>query len=390
MLERKQLGEIPQKPHTLFHQDGKAMTEFVFTRDGFSGGYSILYQRKAPTSVKTSTLQKHLIGGFVGTPIADENYSNQRRHLMTGQISHHKDWVYSRTALCYNAHTRLSIWKQAPQPSDYAFCNGDADELHFIQTGQGVVLTMFGSFPFKQHDYILIPCGVAYRFVFNDIIESFITEGKPFIEIPQEFRNPHGQLRMEAPYTHRDFISPQKLLTKEEEDQFCQIMTLKNNSLTLHEYKESPLQTVGWDGSVYPMKFSIYDYLPKTGKIHLPPNLHLTFRSKDFVICSFVPRMLDYLEGAIPCPYPHFNSHCDEILYYVAGNFTSRKCIGPKSITHHPGGLPHGPQPGNYHDSVGKKSTDELAVMVDTWSPLSYTQKAFELEDQSYMSTWLD
>lgn len=398
MLERRTLGVVSPKPHTLFVAPGKKTpcTEYVFTRDGFSSGYSMLYLYDAPTSVELNEvwrLEQHggSLGRLVGEIPDDSEQPLARQHIQSWNAPVGQNLLAGRTALFVNNNCRVSVVRGKPGQignDPWSFTNGDSDELYFIYSGHGSLLTQFGALAFKKHDYVLIPRGIPYILEMDGDLEALIIEGDPFVEIPGDFKNPHGQLRMEAPYTHRDFRSPQRLLNEAEAKLFCHGVTLRNKKLTHHRYSNSPANVVGWDGSMYPMAFSILDYLPKTGKIHLPPNLHSTFRGKEFVVCSFVPRMVDYIEGAIPCPYPHANVHCDEIIYYVDGKFTSRKGINNRSISYHPAGLSHGPQPGNYFGSVGIKSVDELAVMVDTWGPIHATKAALGYEDAAYATSW--
>lgn len=400
MLERRILGSVSPKPHTVFTPAGhdKPCTEYVFTRDGFSSGFSLLYLADAPTSVRTNDLwaiEQHggSLSRLVGEQVEPAQQALARRHVQSWKTPSGSNLLAGRTALFLNKSCRVSVLRgKAGQTNaePWSFTNGDSDELYFIYEGAGRLLTQFGVLPFKKNDYVLIPRGIPYVIDSQADLDALIVEGDPFIEIPADFRNPHGQLRMEAPYTHRDFRSPERLLTLEEANYFCQGVTLRNRALTAHKYSRSPANVVGWDGSMYPMAFTITDYLPKTGKIHLPPNLHATFRGKDFVVCSFVPRLVDYMDGAIPCPYPHANVHCDEIIYYVDGHFTSRKGISNRSLSYHPAGLAHGPQPGNYFGSVGKKSVDELAVMIDTWGPIHMTKAALGCEDAAYSLSWAD
>ncbi len=388
MLERRTLGDIPKKPHTLFTFRGKKQFEFVFTRDGFGGRFSIIYGETPPTAIDSIKLApgnyQHLIGEVTKArkmPIA-------RRHLKSGQLSASMGYLNSRRALFRSVDCRLSVVRGNALASDLPFSNGDSDELLFITQGQGQLLTMFGALPYQEHDYILIPKGVPYVLEHQGFLEALVMESSSYIEVPQEFFNPMGQLRLEAPYSHRDFRSPTRLLEQAEKERFRTILALRHDIVSEHHYSTLPVETVGWDGSVYPLAFSIDDYIPKTGKIHLPPNLHLTFRAKDFVVCSFVPRKVDYMEGAIPCPYPHANVSCDEIIYYVSGDFTSRKGIEGKSISFHPAGLPHGPQPGKYFESIGSETTNEKAVMVDTWNPLFITDLGLDVEEGTYPLSW--
>lgn len=392
MLERRVLGEISRRPHTVFEpksgsQSSKVSSELVFTRDGFSGGFSILHLNSAPTSITGFKDPSFPLGRMLGEAVPLAELPLLRRHVESWKSHDGKDLLDARTALFKNTEVRASAVRGVVD-SEFAFTNGDGDELFFVYEGRGEFLTLFGRLPFRKHDYVLIPKGVPYKIKSVGPVEMFLIEGHQGVEIPADFRNPHGQLRLEAPYTHRDFGSPTDLLSDKEADGFQRMIVLMHGRLTEHQYNHSPARVIGWDGSVYPMTFNIDDYLPKTGKVHLPPNLHLTFKGKGFVVCSFVPRLVDYGEGAIPCPYPHANVDCDEILYYVSGNFTSRRGIQPRSVSFHPMGMPHGPQPGAYHSSVGVKATDELAVMLDTWGPLHMTRAALGLEEKGYPLSW--
>ncbi len=388
MIDRRVLGEIPPKPHTVFKRPQGLASEFVLTRDGFSGGFSLLYQADAPTAVVGNAFWKGDASRLLGVAVPNSEIPLARRHVQTWKAPAGQNLIDSRTALWRHETCRVSVVRGRLTGGDFAFTNADGDELWFFKEGSGALLTMFGRLDFAPNDYVLIPRGIPYVIEHKGDIEAFLIEGDPGIGIPAEFRNPHGQLKLEAPYTHRDFRSPSQLLSAQDAQRFARILTLRNSVVSEHHYVRSPSQTIGWDGSVYPVAFSILDYLPKTGKIHLPPNLHTTFTSKQFVVCSFVPRMVDYAEGAIPCPYPHANVNCEELLYYVRGNFTSRKGIQEKSVSWHPVGMPHGPHPGNYFGSVGHKSTDELAVMLDTWFPLAITRAALEIEDPGYPLSW--
>jgi homogentisate 1,2-dioxygenase len=210
-------------------------------------------------------------------------------------------------------------------------------------------------------------------------------EAKGGVNVPAQFRNPAGQLMMDAPYTHRDFVLP----SGSTEHEGPRDLLVKRNGHTTHYVMEhSPMDVVGWDGFVYPWAFAIEKFQPKTGLVHLPPTIHMTFAARGFVVCSFVPRVTDTHPQAIPCPYPHSSVDCDEVLLYLRGNFTSRKGVGPGAISLHPAGIAHGPHPGAYEASIGSKRTDELAVMVDTFAPLSPTPQAANIEHAGYHESW--
>jgi len=279
------------------------------------------------------------------------------------------------------------------EPADRFFSNGDGDELYFVTEGSGYVESLYGILPFRKHDYVLIPKSTAYRIHLDgDKGTLLVFEGRPWLGIPSDYRNSYGQLTDFAPYTHRDFRVPTQLLDPSDGTHGkppYSIVTKMRDVLTVHRYMHFPLDVVGWDGVLYPVAFSIHDYQPKTGLVHLPPTIHTTFAGRGFVVCSFVPRNVDYHEKAIPCPYAHSSADMDEILYYVEGNFTSRKGIEHQSISLHPQGVTHGPHPGTYEASIGTKRTNELAVMCDAYSPFRLTTAADEVEDKHYHMSWV-
>ena len=214
-----------------------------------------------------------------------------------------------------------------------------------------------------------------------------VLELRGTLGIPRAYRNSVGQLRMDAPYSHRDFRAPGLGAPRDEGIRDLWLKT--NGSLQRYRLAASPLDVVGWDGSLYPFALSIEAFKPKVGKVHLPPPAHATFEAPGLLICSFVPRPLDFHEQAVPCPYPHSSVDVDELLFYSRGNFTSRRGVGPGSISHHPCGIPHGPHPGAYEASIGAKHTDELAVMLDCAKPLTRSALAESLEDAAYHGSFV-
>jgi homogentisate 1,2-dioxygenase len=298
--------------------------------------------------------------------------------------------------LLSNSDVAIGVCRPTEKAARY-FSNADGDELYFVQSGTGRIESMFGPLPYRPGDYLLIPRGTVYRVV-PDATQGggegalwLLIEGRTHIEIPQNFRNPAGQLRMDAPYSHRDFRRPAELPAPsgpEFHDGRYPIIVKRGGSYHEIVRDADPMGVVGWDGTVYPIALSIHDYQPKVGRVHLPPTVFTTFVGGGFVVCSFVPRLTDFDESAIPCPYPHSSVDCDEVIFYVSGNFTSRRGIGPASISHHPAGIPHGPQPGAYEGSIGKTRTDELAVMIDTFQPLGLTADARTIEDPNYHDSW--
>jgi homogentisate 1,2-dioxygenase len=273
--------------------------------------------------------------------------------------------------------------------SDYFYKNADADEIIFIHVGSGVCKTMYGNIPFEYGDYIVIPRGTIYQMHFNDEDNRlFIVESVSAVTSPKRYRNEFGQLMEHSPYCERDIRKPQYTAPIDEMGDFL-FYIKKQDKMYPYHYKSHPFDVVGWDGYVYPYAFSIHDFEPITGRVHQPPPVHQTFQTRGFVVCSFVPRLYDYHPLSIPAPYNHSNIDSDEVLYYVDGDFMSRKSVEKGQITLHPGGIPHGPHPGTVEKSIGKKETLELAVMVDTFRPLALTNYAIEIEDSSYSYSWV-
>jgi len=389
MLHRHTLGRVPAKHHTaLYDEDGRLLMEQMITRDGFNGPYSILYYRTPPTDeFEVAALR---LPGFCPVELVAEQPLH-RRHIRTAELAPGGDFLTGRRTLMVTRHLHLGVVKPTESPQRY-FSNGDGDELFFVTQGSGYVDSVYGVLPFREHDYILIPKSTPYRLRLADDRGTLLFfEGRPRLGIPSDYRNRWGQLTDYAPYSHRDFRLPQELLAVEPEQRSrpFELVVKASDELTIHRYKHFPLDVVGWDGVLYPVTFNIHDYQPKTGLVHLPPTIHTTFSGEGFVVCSFVPRKVDYHEKAIPCPYAHSSVDMDEVLYYVAGDFTSRKGIRPESISLHPQGVTHGPHPGTYEKSIGTERTNELAVMCDTHEPLRLTTVAAGLEDKDYHTSWV-
>lgn len=390
MIHRCTLGRIPPKHHIVFRdEDGKLLMEQMVTREGFHGPYSILYFRTPPTD--EFSVEPLKVEGFCPhTLVASQPL--HRRHVKTQDMKPSGDFLTGRRTLMANADIHVGVAKPN-RPAERFFSNGDGDECWFVNEGSGHVESVYGILPFKKHDYVLIPRSTPYRIHLEKNAGTLLVfEGHPRIGIPGEYRNAYGQLTDYAPFSHRDFRTPTQLMRFDPAAHGkppYQMVVKMNDELTIHNYQEFPLDVVGWDGAVFPTAFNIHDYQPKTAQVHLPPTIHTTFAGEGFVICSFVPRMTDTHPQAIPCPYGHASVDMDEILYYVAGNFTSRKGIDSESVSLHPQGVPHGPHPGTYEASIGTKSTSELAVMMDCYKPLRLTTFAAGLEDKDYHTSWV-
>jgi homogentisate 1,2-dioxygenase len=378
------LGSIPHKRHTVFRQaDGSLYHEQLFGTIGFDGMSSLLYHIQPPTVVKEVLGTKN-----VAPEVAlDKNMT--MRSLKGFEVTPQDDYVDSRTPVLVNNDCYIELASPRKSMVDYFYKNADADEVIFIHKGEGQLKTQLGVIDFSYGDYLVIPRGMIYQLNFEGSDNKlFIIQSFHPIYTPKRYRNWFGQLLEHSPYCERDIRPPHKLETINEEGSFL-IRIKKQDVLYDYVYAHHPFNVVGWDGFNYPYAFSIHDFEPITGRIHQPPPVHQTFETSAFVICSFVPRLYDYHPDSIPAPYNHSNIDSDEVLYYVDGDFMSRNHIEKGQITLHPAGIPHGPHPGAYERSIGKKDTQELAVMVDTFKPLKLTKQALQIEDSTYMKSWI-
>ena len=381
----KQVGTIPEKRHTVFRQpNGNLYHEELFGTEGFSGMSSLVYHINPPTRVKEKGIPY-----YVKPEIAIED-NLQNRSYQSFNAKPANDYLESRKTLFVNDDMTIGVAAPIEGTNKYFFKNADADEMLFIHKGNGEIKTMYGNISFSYGDYIIIPRGTVYQINFetNDN-RILIVESRGPIETPERYRNKYGQFLEHSPFCERDFRTPINMETHNEEGEFL-IKIKKRGLIYPYIYESHPFDLVGWDGCCYPYAFSIFNFEPITGRIHMPPPIHQTFMGKNFVICSFVPRLYDYHPNAIPAPYHHSNVDSDELLYYVDGDFMSRNNIEKGQITLHPGGLPHGPHPGAIERSIGKTSTNELAVMIDPFNPVKITKEAMELEFDYYYHSWVD
>jgi homogentisate 1,2-dioxygenase len=273
------------------------------------------------------------------------------------------------------------------EPMGYFYRDGAGDELVFVHEGSGIVETIFGDLPYEAGDYIVIPRGTTHRFVPEGEQRHLVFQTPGLIEIPRRYRNEYGQLLEGAPYYHRDIHPPAELRThREPGDVRVRVRVAGGWQSYVLDYH--PFDVVGWDGYLYPWTFSIHDFEPIAGRVHQPPPSHQTFQGQSFVICSFCPRKLDFDPRAVPVPYHHSNLQSEELLYYVAGSYAARRGVDVGSITLHPSGLPHGPQPGMAERALGAQETNELAVMCDTFRPLKLSTFARDLDDGVYAYSW--
>lgn len=378
------LGQIPPKRHTQFRKpNGELYHEELFSTEGFSDLYSLLYHCNPPTQI----VQVNEPYSVAPRTVHDKQLKH--RSLLGFKIEPEDDYLQSRKPVLVNNDCKIILAAPRKSMTGYFFKNADADEVIFIHQGSGRLRTMYGNLPFAYGDYVVVPRGTTYQMEFDGADNRlFIVESYGPITTPKRYRNTFGQLLEHSPFCERDFRKPVDLETHDERGDFLFYIKKQDNIYPYH-YLSHPFDLIGWDGYVYPYIFSIHNFEPITGRVHMPPPIHQTFDGHNFVICSFVPRLYDYHPQAIPAPYNHSNIDSDEVLYYVDGDFMSRKHVERGMITLHPGGIPHGPHPGTVEKSIGAKETKELAVMVDTFRPLLMTEYAAGIEDPEYYHTWL-
>lgn len=375
-------GEVPRKRHTQFWHDGKLLTEEVIGLEGFSGASSILYHLHDPPRVKD-------VGAF--RPIERDEWlpdAHQHRLLDTWDLEPGGDPIGGRQLLMWNQDVEIALCRPAEQQEGF-YRDGEGDEVVFVHEGEGVLETILGDLKYRAGDYIVVPRGITYRFrMEGDLPQRHLVFTSPgLIEIPRRYRNQYGQLLEDAPFYNRDLHTPTELRTHDETGDFEVTVRVRDGYQT-YILDHHPFDVVAWDGYLYPWTFSIHDFEPIAKEIHAPPPVHQTFAGRNFVICSFCPRPLDWHPDSVPIPYNHANLNSEEMIYYVSGEFGSREGIDVGSVTLHPSGIPHGPQPGLAERSLGAERTEELAVMCDTFHPLRFTSLARELDEPSYVYSW--
>jgi len=390
MLDRVSAGTVPPKHHVALRSDGGALRyEECLTRRGFDGPYSILYHANRPHTGRPVETP-HRYEGRVPASRANKNSALRRRHFRSANAPEGNSCLEARLPLLYNDDVTLSVVRAQHADPAY-FVNADGDELFFVQSGSGTLRSVFGDLEFRAGDYVCIPKGIIHRFI--PVIapafplELFLVECRGGVGLPQQWRNEVGQLRMDAPYCHRDFRRPtfQGLC----DEGVREVIVKRHDVFHGFLYDHAPLDVVGWDGTVYPWAFPILAFQPRVSSVHLPPTWHGTFAARGALICSFVPRPLDFHPEAIPCPYPHSSVDIDEVIYYVSGAFSSRTGVAAGSVTLHPAGIPHGPHPGRYEGSLGATYTDETAVMLDCTLPLTATPLAEQVEEAGYEDSFV-
>ena len=379
------LGDLPHKRHTQFRKsDGSLHHEEVMGIHGFAGIQSILYHLYPPTRVQRMEVLRRSHVEY------EEQGPLRHRHFRTDGVAAGGDALEARVPVAGNSDVMLYV-ARPDRAMDYWYKHSAGDDVLFIHDGEGVLETQFGLLRYRPGDYLVIPTGVLWRVVpdAGSLQRHLVIEAVGHIEPPKRYLNRYGQFLEHSPYCERDIRPPDELVTVDEPGEF-EVRVKARGQINRFFYGHHPLDVVGWDGHLWPYAFNIEDFEPIVGRVHQPPPVHQTFDGPGFVVCSFVPRLFDFHPEAIPAPYNHSNVDSDEVLYYVEGDFMSRKGIERASITVHPNGIPHGPHPGTYEGSIGKKETRELAVMVDTFRPLQITAAAQDLEDDGYPFSWLE
>ncbi|MDY7083916.1 MAG: homogentisate 1,2-dioxygenase [Actinomycetota bacterium] len=376
-------GEVPHKRHTQFRRpDGGLYSEELMGQEGFSSDSSLLYHRHPPTAIVSAEVFPAPV------PKRSANLPLKPRHLRTHKLdAGPADAVLGRHPLMANDDVRIG-YAIADRPSPL-FRDAVGDELLYVEDGRLAVETTFGTLEAGAGDYVIIPTSVVHRIVPLDGPARLLTiEANGHIGPPKRYLSVRGQFLEHAPYCERDLRGPSEPLLVDEAD--VEVLVKHRAGWTKHVYARHPFDVVGWDGCLYPWAFSIHDFEPITGRVHQPPPVHQTFEGPNFVVCSFVPRKVDYHPLAVPVPYNHHNVDSDEMMFYTGGNYEARRGSGIEqgSISLHPSGFTHGPQPGAVERALGVEAFDELAVMVDTFRPLDLCEPALAVEDTAYAWTW--
>lgn len=386
----RQVGEVPGKRHTVFRDDAGALRyEELMGEEGFSSDSSLLYHRGVPSAIVDSQVWE--LPDLSTTP----NHPLKPRHLRLHSLfpgDEKLDAVQGRRLVLGNADVRIS-YVVAAEASPY-YRNAIGDECVYVQEGSGVVETVFGELPYRTGDYVIVPRATTHRWVPAEQSRLYPIEASSHIAPPKRYLSRYGQLLEHAPYCERDLYGPVEPLLVEGENVEVLVKHRGNGPGGIvgsrMTYATHPFDVVGWDGCLYPYTFNVEDFMPITGKVHQPPPVHQVFEGWNFVICNFVPRKVDYHPESVPVPYYHSNVDSDEVMFYVGGDYEARKGSGINigSVSLHPGGYAHGPQPSAIEASLGAEYFDELAVMVDTFKPLELGEGGLAAEDPAYAWTW--
>ena len=386
MAYYRSVGDVPPTRHTQ-HRDpeGRLYREELMGEEGFSSDSSLLYHLGVPSAIVVSEVWE--LPDQSRTP----NHPLAPRHLRLHDLETGPDAVTGRRVVLANHDVRISYVVTGTEPSAY-YRDAIGDECVFVESGAGVVETVFGAVPYRAGDFVVIPRATTHRWVPSESSRLYATEASSHVAPPKRYLSKYGQLLEHAPYCERDLHGPTEPLLQEGSDVEVLVKHRTSTGIvgTRMVYATHPLDVVGWDGCLYPYTLNIDDYMPITGKVHQPPPVHQVFEGWNFVICAFLPRKVDYHPLAVPVPYYHSNVDSDEVMFYVGGDYEARKGsgIGLGSISWHPGGHAHGPQPSAIEASLGAEAFEESAVMVDTFAPLELGEGGLSCEDPAYAWTW--
>ncbi len=386
MAYYRSVGDVPRTRHTQHRDaDGRLYREELMGEEGFSSDSSLLYHRGVPSAITASEVWE--LPDQSRTP----NHPLAPRHLRLHDLETGTDAVADRRTVLANNDVRITYVVTGTEPSAY-YRDAIGDECVFVESGSGVVETVFGAVPYRAGDFVVIPRATTHRWVPAEPSRLYATEASSHVAPPKRYLSRFGQLLEHAPYCERDLHGPAEPLLREGADVPVLVKHRTSRGIvgTRMTYATHPFDVVGWDGCLYPYTLNIDDYMPITGKVHQPPPVHQVFEGWNFVVCAFLPRKVDYHPLAVPVPYYHSNVDSDEVMFYVAGDYEARKGsgIGLGSVSLHPGGHAHGPQPSAIEASLGAERFEETAVMVDTFAPLELGEAALTVEDPEYAWTW--
>ena len=394
MAHYRQVGEVPPKRHTQFRRpDGGLYAEELMGEEGFSADAALLYHRGIPSAVVDARPWE--LPDQSLTPNAPLLPRHLKLHdLFPGEEHKATDPVTGRRLVLGNADVRIS-YAVSSLPSPY-YRNAVGDECVYVERGTATVETVFGALEVSQGDYVILPRATTHRWIptGTEPLRTYAIEANSHITPPKRYLSTFGQFLEHSPYCERDLRGPVEPMLESGEDVEVYVKHRGEGpgglAGTIHVVPEHPFDVVGWDGCLYPYAFNVADFEPITGRVHQPPPVHQVFEGANFVICNFVPRKVDYHPLAVPVPYYHSNVDSDEVMFYVDGDYEARKGsgIGKGSISLHPGGHSHGPQPGAVEGALGVEYFDELAVMVDTFRPLSLGEAGTASDDGKYAWSW--
>jgi homogentisate 1,2-dioxygenase len=379
------LGKIPRKRHIAFRKpDGGIYNEELVGHEGFTGTSALLYHVHPPTTVVSVKRLKET------AYVQDPDKALRHRHFLTSKVKPGGSPTLDRIPLLFNSDIAM-LYVEPDKADEHFYRNAQGDEIVYVAKGSGTLESTYGNLPYKEGDYLIIHRGILHRFRLDKGVQQkfVVFESRGHVRCPKRYRNEFGQIKEGAPYSERDFRKPMDLVTVDKKGDHQLIVKQYDgfNEIILDHH---PFDVIGWDGYFYPWAFNIHDFEPIVGRVHQPPPVHQTFEGDGFVVCSFCPRPYDFDPEAVPAPYNHSNVDSDEVLYYASSEFMSRKGIEFGSITHHPDGIPHGPHPGKAEASIGAKSTNEIAVMMDSFRPLKVAMQALSIEDPKYQRSWID